>query len=150
LIRIRITKTIITTMAHFNARQMKIRILCDRAEKEEIEKEKLEEQGLSEKEIEETIKMRKTQTFHNTGQTLPFDEKEQVIKTLHATNLGLPGTHLIKSSTKAMMDDMERKVAKQKAKKVSSHTTTTTSFEIRWIFRRYDGTHYFITKGGIR
>jgi len=107
-------------MAAFKAKQMKIRILCERAEKEEIEREYLEAQGLTEQQIDETIKMRKTQNFRTPQQTLPFDEKNKVIKNLHATNLGLTETHLAKSATKAMMEDVERKFAKAKAKKLAA------------------------------
>ena len=107
-------------MANLKTKHMKMRILYEIAQKEEIERDQLEAQGLSPEEINSTIKMRKTENFGSTkfNKTLPFEERDAIIKNLTATNIGLPATHLIKPSAKLMNEEIEKNFLSDKSNKL--------------------------------
>jgi len=107
-------------MASFKNKHIKIRILCERAEQEEALREKLESEGLSQEQIDETIKAQRSTGFKPVHTNLPWEEDKKVITTLHATNSGLPGTHLVKTTTKEMMEKTQRKFDKYKAQKLAA------------------------------
>jgi hypothetical protein len=104
-------------MASFKNKHIKIRLLCERAEQEESLRETLEAQGLTQDQIDQTIRAQRSTGFKPVHENLPWEEDKKVITTLHATNSGLPGTHLVKSSTKDMMEKTQRKYDKYNAQK---------------------------------
>ena len=104
-------------MASFKNKHIKMKILCNRAEQEEIIREQLEEQDVPDNEIEKIIREKRAEGFKTAQVDEPWSEKNKVITSLHATNSGLPGTHQVLSSTKDMFAKVQKKYDKYKAAK---------------------------------
>jgi len=104
-------------MAFRKAQQIKIKLLCERAEKEDILREELHEKGLHTKEIEEFIQNKRMEPYRRPATTHPVDENLKVIETLNHTTLGLPGTHKAISTTKDMYVKAQKKFDKYKTLK---------------------------------
>lgn len=103
-------------MAYFKRKITKIRILCERAEQYEQEREALEREGFEDDEIARILQEKEERKTQPTIGKLPFDEREKVIRTLDALHGGLSGTHLVKSSTKTMMEKAESRFQKSKTR----------------------------------
>lgn len=106
-------------MATFKRKTTKIRLLCERAERYEQEREALEEHGFNDEEAEQILREREEQRTQPTITKPPFDEREHVVRTLDMLHGGLSGTHQVKSATKTMMEDIDRKFQKTKARKLA-------------------------------
>ncbi len=104
-------------MAAFTAKQIKIKLLCERAEKEDFLKEDLAAQGLTNKEIDEYIQNKRMEPHRKPQTTLPFEESTKSVTILNGTNIGLPNTHLVTTSTKDLMANVQRKFDKYKSLK---------------------------------
>jgi len=110
-------------MAVRNAQLIKIRLQCERAEKEDIQREDLLSQGLSRKEIEQTIQNSRIAKYRPTTTDVnPWDESSKVAKAFGTTSLGLADTHLIKTSTQAMYAPVQRKFDKYNTRKEFAKT----------------------------
>jgi len=112
-------------MAYFKRKCTKIRILCERAEQYEQEREALEMEGYDDEEIVRILQDKEERRTQPTIGKLPFDEREKVIRTLDALHGGLGGTHLVKSSTKTMMETADRRFQKSKARQATLAGTGT-------------------------
>jgi len=110
-------------MAFFNAKLVKIKLQCERAEKEDIQREELLSQGLSRREIEQTIQNSRMEKYRPTTTDVnPWDESSKVAKTFGTTHLGLADTHLIKTTTQAMYAPVQRKFDKYNTRKELAKT----------------------------
>ena len=104
-------------MAAFRAKQAKIKLLCERAEQDEVQREELESRGLSRHEIDRAIQESRLEKFRPRKETNPWDEMTKVAPTLTATNIGLVNTHLVKTTTQDLYAPVQKKVEKYKAQK---------------------------------
>jgi len=104
-------------MAYRKAKEIKMRLLCERAEKEDILREQLHDKGLHTKEIEDYIQNKRMEPYRRPSGTHPIDENLKVIETLNHTTLGLPGTHKVISSTKDQYVKAQKKFDKYKTLK---------------------------------
>jgi len=104
-------------MAAFANRQTRIKLLCDRAEREELDREELASKGLSSHEIDAVIQNKRLEKFRTTNKTAPWQETGQVVKILNTTNIGLADTHKVKTSTQDMMGPVQKKYDKYRTLK---------------------------------
>jgi len=87
-------------MANFNNRQTKIKLQCERAQKEDGERERMATEGFTNHEIESYIQNKRMEPFRRPLTVHPIDENRHVVNPVDLTSTGLPGTHLVKSTAK--------------------------------------------------
>jgi len=107
-------------MAAFKAKQIKIKLLCDRAEKEDIQREELAEAGLSIPEIERTIQKSRLEKYRPTNTNPnPWEESHKVVGGVNNINFGLTDTHLVKTTTRDFYAPVQKKFDKYKSRKLT-------------------------------
>jgi len=99
-------------MANFNNRQTKIRIQCERAQKEDVERERMATEGFTNHEIEDYLQNKRMEPFRRPLTVHPMDENRRVVNPVDLTSTGLPGTHLVKSSAKDFNTRTQKKYDK--------------------------------------
>jgi hypothetical protein len=99
-------------MANFNNRRTKIRLQCERAEKEDLSRERLAGEGFTNHEIENYLQNKRMESFRRPLTVHPMDEGRHVVHNVAHTSIGLPGTHLTKSATKDMFIRAQKKLDK--------------------------------------
>jgi len=105
-------------MAAFKAKQIKIKLQCDRAEKEDIHREELADQGLPIPEIDRIIQNSRMEKYRpTTTNPDPWEESGKVFSGLHATNFGLIGTHKVKTTTQDLYAPVQKKFDKYQTRK---------------------------------
>jgi hypothetical protein len=104
-------------MANFNNRQTKIRIQCERAQKEDVERERMAAEGFTNHEIEDYIQNKRMQPFRKPLTVHPMDENRHVVNPVDLTSTGLPGTHLVKSAAKDFNTRAQKKYDKYQDQK---------------------------------
>jgi len=104
-------------MAAFANKQIKMKLLCDRAEREELAREELAAKGLPSYEIDAIIQQKRLEKFRSTNSTLPWKENAEVVKILSTTNIGLADTHKVKTATQDMMAPVQKKYDKYRSLK---------------------------------
>ncbi len=104
-------------MAFFKNKQIKIKLLCERAEKEDIIREELLAEGLSTHEIEKYIQDKRLEKYRKPAGTLPWDESSATVKMMSATNIGLADAHKVASTAKDMNNRVEKRYNKYKTEK---------------------------------
>lgn len=107
-------------MAHFKNKQIKINLLCERAQKEDILREELLDQGLPNHEIDKIIQNKRTEKYRVNNHVNPWDETTKTVKLLSTTNIGLSDTHLVKTEAQEMQALVQQKFDKHKQQKFGS------------------------------
>jgi len=111
-------------MANFRNKQAKIKLLCERADKEEVLRDELASRGASHMEIMEAVHDKRLEKYRtNTAETKPWEENGKVVKILNTTNIGLADTHLVKTSAQAMSAGMQKRFDKYKTEKKTMGAT---------------------------
>ena len=111
-------------MAARNAHLIKMKILSERALKEDIKREELAAQGHNGKEINEIIQNIRMENYRKPLGTHPMDEEGKVVKILDTTNIGLSDTHLIKTTAQLFNARADKKMDKVKDKKQKEREKT--------------------------
>jgi len=99
-------------MANFNNRQTKIKLQCERAQKEDIERERMATEGFTNHEIESFIQNKRIEPFRRPLTVHPMDENRHVVNPVDLTSTGLHGTHLVKSAAKDFNSRAQKKYDK--------------------------------------